>query len=48
MKKYLNLLKIVGGLAGAYFIYKTGKTWLIRRKYRHIPGPPTKGYIKYF
>ena len=43
MVNYLNVLKLVGAFAGAYFIYKTAKIYLVRRKYRHIPGPPTKG-----
>lgn len=28
----------------AYVLYKTVRLYLKKRKYRHIPGPPTKGY----
>ena len=47
--KYLNISKILlAGLASfatGYFIYYTGKIFYVRRKYKHIPGPETKGYI---
>ena len=39
----LNAIKIAAGLATLYVVYKAGKIYIIRRKYRHIPGPPTKG-----
>jgi hypothetical protein len=31
------------GLAGTYLVYRIARIYLKRRKYRHIPGPPTKG-----
>ncbi len=47
--KYLNISKILfAGLASfatGYFIYYAGKIFYVRRKYKHIPGPETKGYI---
>ena len=46
--RLLNILKLMGGfvgLFGVYIIYRAGKIYLVRRKYRHIPGPPTKGYL---
>ena len=32
------------GIAASGFIYLTVNTYLKRKKYEHIPGPPTKGY----
>lgn len=39
----INVLKIIGGLGFSYFIYKTIKIYLKRRKFSHLPGPKTKG-----
>jgi hypothetical protein len=44
INKVLDLFKLFTGVVFIYAIYKTGKLYLIRRKYKHIPGPPTKGY----
>ncbi len=38
-----NAAKVLSSLAVCYFLYKTTKIYLKRRKYNHIPGPPTKG-----
>lgn len=35
-------------LGFGYFAYKTVQIYLIRRKYRHIPGPPTKGILGFY
>lgn len=37
--------KLSAGLITLYLFYKTGEMYLHRRKYRHIPGPPTKGFL---
>ena len=39
----IHVLEVAGGLAAGYFFYKTFSIYLERRKYRHIPGPATKG-----
>ncbi len=47
----MRILKVVGILAGtlaSFVLYKAGRIYLIRRKYRHIPGPSTTGVIGYF
>lgn len=44
IKKPKNAALVVGGLGASYFFYITLKQYLLRRKYRHIPGPPTHGY----
>ena len=38
-----NLAILTAGLGLSYVAYRTVITYLNRRKYRHIPGPPTKG-----
>lgn len=38
-----NLAITVGTLGASYVAYITFKLYLKKRKYRHIPGPPTKG-----
>ena len=40
----LNAALILAGLTTVYIIFKAGKIYFLRRKYRHIPGPPTNGY----
>ena len=48
MNFYLNsFLKLVGASVASYFTYLTLTIYLKRRKYRHIPGPGTRGYSKY-
>jgi hypothetical protein len=46
--KRSNVLIGCGVLAGFVLassaLYKTAKIYLLRRKYRHLPGPETKGY----
>jgi hypothetical protein len=39
---------ILAGLTASFILYKAGKIYLIRRKYRHIPGPKTNGIIGFF
>ena len=43
VKKPKNVAIIVGGLAASYAVYSTVKIYLLRRKYAHIPGPPSSG-----
>ena len=38
---------VVGGFL-LFFIYKTFDIYLKRRKYRHIPGPPTNGILGFY
>jgi hypothetical protein len=45
---WMKISQLLGGLASSYIIYKTIRIYLIRRKYRHIPGPPTKGFTNFF
>lgn len=40
-----NILLFSLGLSTSYLLYKIVRFYLYKRKYRHIPGPPTKGYI---
>lgn len=40
-----NILLFSLGLSTSYLLYKLVKFYLYKRKYRHIPGPPTNGYF---
>lgn len=40
-----NMLIAVSGVGASYFVYLTIKLYRKKRRYRHIPGPPTRGYI---
>lgn len=40
-----NACLLLGSTATAYFLLKTTKIYLKRRKYREIPGPPANGYF---
>lgn len=40
-----NALFLSIGLTSTYLLYKTVRLYLKKRKYRHIPGPPTEGYL---
>ncbi len=42
--KTANVLSLLAGFVLSIGVYKTIDIYLTRRKYRHIPGPPTKGY----
>lgn len=45
------IFKLLLGLALALLaivVYKTVKIYLIRRKYRHLPGPPTNGLLGFY
>ena len=48
----MRLVRDVAGifttLVVGYVGYKTLRIYLLRRKYRHIPGPPTKGIKGFF
>jgi hypothetical protein len=44
--KKLNLA-IAGSVIGL-FCYKTFKIYLARKKFRHIPGPPTHGILGFY
>ena len=43
-KILINFGGTLAGLATSYLIYRIARIYLKRRKYRHIPGPPTKGF----
>lgn len=43
-----NIAILATGLGLSYCAYKTYLLYLKRRKYRHIPGPPTNGFEKAF
>ena len=43
--KPFAVINLVAHIAALYAIYKTIRIYLKRRKYKHIPGPPTKGFI---
>lgn len=45
------ILRLLVGLAVVLLLilaYKTVKIYLLRRKYRHIPGPPTNGLFGFY
>jgi hypothetical protein len=51
LNKMTNFKKYIGALVGisvGYIIFRVGKIYILRRKYKHIPGPPTKGIFGYF
>lgn len=39
-----KLAIVTSGVILSFWAYITVSIYLKRRKYRHIPGPPTKGY----
>ncbi|RNA07005.1 cholesterol 24-hydroxylase-like [Brachionus plicatilis] len=41
-------MSILIGSSFAFFGYKTLKIYLLRRKYKHIPGPKTKGILGFY
>ena len=43
-----NIAILATGLGLSYCAYKSFLLYLKRRKYRHIPGPPTNGFEKAF
>lgn len=45
-KKPKNILLFTLGAGSSFLLYQVLKIYLLRRKFRHIPGPPTKGYSK--
>lgn len=38
-----NVVFLIGGSFSTVYIIKIIKFWLKKRKYRHIPGPPSEG-----
>ena len=38
-----NVTLIFTGSISSYLVFKSVKFWLKKRKFRHIPGPPTEG-----
>ncbi len=38
-------LKYIAILPTSFILYKAIRIYFLRTKYRHIPGPPTKGYV---
>ena len=42
------LLSLIAGFGLTFVGYKTLKIYLLRRKYRHIPGPKTHGLLGFF
>jgi hypothetical protein len=40
---YAEITKLLAGAGLTYLLYKSLRIYLERRKYRHIPGPPTPG-----
>jgi hypothetical protein len=46
VKKPRNVAIAIFGLGASYFVYFTVKIYIERRKLRHLPGPPTKGYFR--
>ena len=48
---FAGLIVSAIGLAVAlisFLVYKTIKIYLIRRKYQHLPGPPTHGILGFY
>lgn len=43
IKNPKNIALIVLGAGTSFIAYQTLKIYFLRRKFRHIPGPPTKG-----
>nr|QEV83800.1 cytochrome P450 [Brachionus rotundiformis] len=43
-----NIFFLLFGSSLAFFGYKTLKIYLLRQKYRHIPGPKTKGLLGFY
>ena len=42
------LIGLSSGAFFAYFFYKTYSIYLVRKKYRDIPGPPTNGILGFY
>lgn len=38
-----NVTLVFAGSISSYFVFKSVKFWLKKRKFHHIPGPPTEG-----
>ena len=51
IEKYLtlaNTLKAIGAISAGYVALKVAKILAQRRRYAHIPGPQTKGYVSIY
>nr|UOU03249.1 cytochrome P450 3049E2-1 [Brachionus rubens] len=46
--KILTQIKTISAVLVGLVAYKTFKIYLMRRKYKHIPGPKTKGILEFF
>jgi len=44
----IEILLFLSALPILFILFITVKIYLARRKYKHIPGPPTKGFILIF
>lgn len=44
----ISLLKLLAVAGSSYLIYKSICIYLLRKKYRHIPGPPANGILGFF
>jgi hypothetical protein len=40
----IKICQALGGITASFILYKAVRIYLIKRKYNHIPGPPTKGF----
>lgn len=43
-----NVFSVLLGAGLSFFVYKTLKIYFLRKKYRHIPGPKTKGILGFY
>lgn len=43
LKDPKNVAIAAGSLGASYFLYYTYRMYRLRKKYAHIPGPPTNG-----
>nr|UOU03248.1 cytochrome P450 3049E2-2 [Brachionus rubens] len=46
--KIVTRIKTISAVLVGLIAYKTFKIYLMRRKYKHIPGPKTKGILEFF
>ncbi|CAF0860746.1 unnamed protein product [Brachionus calyciflorus] len=48
MRFFIRELKVLGAIFLSTFAYTTFKIYLLRRKYKHLPGPKTKGILEFY
>jgi hypothetical protein len=41
---FLKIAKYIGLVPASFILYKAIRIYFLRKKYQHIPGPPTQGY----